>query len=405
MNISRTYRHLFVVVTLAALLVGAIAISILYTSAGAGRPAVPLLIPGLALLLLAPLAGLGASALFLRDLHRDAENLPYHSKTFQTLAETAREGIVLADSRGKIEFVNAALEKLFGYAPGELLGESVRRLMPEEYRHEHDDYMQRYLDTGEARIIGTGRQLTAIDKSGVRFPIYLSIGDIDTGSRRLFAGVILDLSEQKEMQREILEIPINEQRRIGQELHDGLGQQLTGLGMLATSLLNKASKPDYELAAQLARGLQEAVSQVRALSRGLVPSDIDAGDLIHALEVLVDNLRRQTGLDITLEVRERLGILDNNCTMHLYRVAQEAINNAIKHAGASHIQVIIGHDGNRGMLEIRDDGSGFAAAQENNGGLGLRLMKYRCGLIDAELNVESAPAEGSDIKCYFALDY
>ncbi len=404
MKTSRAFRHLFAIVTLAALLVGGLVISMLYLTAGESRSAISWLLPGLAVLLLAPLAGLGASALYLRGLDSDEQTLPYHSKIFQILAETAREGIVVADTSGKIEFVNAAAESLFGYARGELLGESVTRLMPEEYRHSHDDYIQRYLDTGVARIIGIGRQLTAIDRHGTRFPIYLSIGDIDTGRRRLFAGLILDMSKQKELQREILEIPINEQRRIGQELHDGLGQQLTGLGLLATSLLNKASKPDYELAAQLAKGLQEAVAQVRALSRGLVPVDVEAGDLFHALRELVDNLRRQTGLDISLEIREHVHILDNSCAMHLYRIAQEAINNAIKHAGAGLVQVSIGREGNLGLLEIRDDGSGFEPGKENSRGLGLRIMKYRCGLIDADLKVESAPAEGCAIKCYFALN-
>ena len=390
--------------TLAILLVGGIALSTLYIFIGESRSEIAFPLAGLALLLLAPLAGLGVSALILRDLQRDAQNLPYHSQTFQTLAQTAREGIVLADSHGKIEFVNAAVELLFGYTHGELLGKSVECLMPEEYRSAHGGYMQRYLETGVAQIIGTGRQLTALDKNGRRFPIYLSLGDIDTGSRRLFAGVILDMSEQQELQREILEIPINEQRRIGQELHDGLGQQLTGLGLLAASLLNKASRPEYELAAQLARGLQEAISQVRALSRGLVPVDVKAGDLIHALEDLVDNLRRQTGIDISLKARERVEIVDNSCAMHLYRIAQEALNNAIKHADASHIQVTIGRDGNRGLLSIRDDGAGFDPQRENPRGLGMRIMKFRCGLIDAELNVESAAAEGCVIKCYFALE-
>ena len=404
MKPSRASGRLFVIVTLAALLVGAITILIIYVFPAQDRSDAVLLTSGLLLLLLAPLAGLTVSALSLHPPNQEPQDLPYQSQIFRILAEAAREGIVLADTAGSIEFVNPAMEQLFGYEQGELLGKSVERLMPEEYRSVHGGFMQRYLQSGEGRIVGTGRQVTALDSKGRRFPIYLSIGDIDTGSRRLFAGVILDMSEQQELQREILEIPINEQRRIGQELHDGLGQQLTGLAMLATSLLNKASKPDYELAAQLAKGLQEAVSQVRALSRGLVPVDVEAGDLIHALESLVDNLRRQTGLDISLQVSSPLNIRDSSCAVHLYRIAQEALNNAIKHAGASRIRVVIGREGNRGLLSITDDGSGFDPQQESTAGLGMRIMKYRCELIDARLDVETPPAEGCRIKCYFALD-
>jgi two-component system CheB/CheR fusion protein len=388
--------------SLTSLLVGAIVLSILCFGIDdpAGNPF--FLLAGLTVVVLALLAGVFGGALFMRNLGRLGQTTLYHSEAFQILAETMREGIVLADIHGRIEYVNPALEKLFGYARGELLGESVERLMPEEYSTQHEEYMQRYLDSGEASIIGAGRQLTALRKNGERFPIYLSIGDINTSLRRLFAAVILDMSEQQRLQREILEIPISEQRRIGQELHDGIGQQLTGLGLLATSLLNKASKPDYELAAQLATGLRDAISQVRALSRGLVPIDVDPGHFVNALENLVDNVRMRTGLDVYLKVREPVRIPDDVNAMHLYRIAQEALNNAIKHADASRIELAIGIEDNRGYLSVHDDGTGFDTLQEDSDGLGLRIMKYRCGLIDAKLIVTSSADEGCEIKCYFA---
>jgi len=400
----RTFAFLFAIITLTALLVGAIAVSVLYIDFGIPETRAHFLLAGSCVLILALLAGVGGSALFMLTLRRLGRTMLYRSEAFQTLAETMREGIVLADIHGTIEYVNPAVEKLFGYARGELLGESVERLMPKEYSSAHPGYMRRYLDTGKPRIIGTGRQLTAMHKSGKRFPIYLSIGDIDTSLRRLFAGVILDMSEQQQLQREILEIPISEQRRIGQELHDGIGQQLTGLGLLATSLLNKASKPDYELAAQLARGLQDAISQVRALSRGLVPIDVDPGHFVDALETLIDNLRMQTGLDIYMKVREPVRIPDNVTAMHLYRVAQEALNNAIKHADAGRIELAIGIDDSRGYLSVHDDGTGFDPMPGESDGLGLHIMEYRCGLIDAELTIATSADEGCEIKCYFAQD-
>ena len=193
-----------------------------------------------------------ASRLFFRISRPIEQAIDQQAETFQTLAQTSREGIVIASTTGVIQFINPAIEKLFGYARRELIGESVKCLMPREHSLAHDGYMKNYMQTGVARIIGSGRQLTALRKDGTRFPIYLSIGDINTSHARLFAAVIVDISEQQQLQREVLEIPVNEQRRVGQELHDGLGQQLTGLGLLATSLLNKASKPEHELAAKLA---------------------------------------------------------------------------------------------------------------------------------------------------------
>ena len=364
----------------------------------------PFIHAGLTALTLTVLIIFIASRLFFRVSRPLEDMLDRQSETFSILAQTAREGIVIADTHGIIEYVNPAVEKLFGYRAQELLGTSVKRLMPRDQAAAHDGYMNHYLETGQGRIIGTGRQLVARRKDGSRFPIYLSIGDIETQHARLFAGVILDLSEQQQLQREILEIPISEQRRIGQELHDGLGQQLTGLGLLATSLVNKASKPEYELAKRLERGLQEAISQVRALSRGLVPVEIDAEGFNSALQLLVREVRASSNLAVNLSLSERLRIQDNTSALHLYRIAQEAINNAIKHSQATRIEVSLGLERERGCLTVRDDGVGFDTTNDKTQGLGLRIMRYRCGLIDAELKVNSDSKAGTEVRCYFPVE-
>ena len=346
-----------------------------------------------------------ASRLFFR-LSRPIEDIiDQQAETFRTLAETTREGIIIASTHGTIQFANRAAEQLFGYRPGELHGMSIKSLMPGDLASRHDRYVQRYLQTGFARIIGIGRQLVAQRRDGSQFPIYLSIGDIHTSHARLFAGVILDMSEQQRLQREILEIPVKEQRRIGQELHDGLGQQLTGLGLLATSLVNKASKPEYQLATQLAAGLQQAITQVRALSRGLMPVDVDAEGFIAALENLVAEVRSRCNIPVNLAVHERIRIVDNSSALHLYRIAQEALNNAIKHADADHIDVHVGRSGKRGCLSIHDNGRGLDSAVERDPpGLGLRIMKHRCGLIDADCEIISSAEHGTEVRCHFPIE-
>ena len=152
--------------------------------------------------------------------------------------------------------------------------------MPSPHRERHDDYITTYLKSGIKNIIGTGRQLVGRRKDGSQFPMYLSVGEIHLTHTHLFAGLIMDMSTQQRLQREVLAIPAREQQRIGEELHDGLGQQLTGLSLLAQSLLNKATKPEHELANQIASGLQEALAQVRAVSRGMIPIQIYADGLI-----------------------------------------------------------------------------------------------------------------------------
>ncbi len=345
-----------------------------------------------------------ASRVFFRVSAPIQHAIDRNAETFLTLAETTREGIILADTRGVIEFVNPAAERLFGFRHGELIGEPLTRLMPPEHAAAHDGYVRNYLQTGVGKIIGIGRQLTAMRKDGTRFPIYLSIGDIRTSSARLFAGVILDMSEQQQLQREILQIPVSEQRRIGQELHDGLGQQLTGLGLLATSLVNKASKIEHDLARRLADGLQDAIAQVRALSRGLMPVDVDAEGFRSALQTLIDDIRAHSRIAIELVIDQPVRITDNNRAMHLYRIAQEAVNNALKHADAQRIEVRLGIDGNRGFMAIRDDGRGFDRERALGDGLGLRIMQHRCGLIDAQFTLTTSPGDGTEIKCHFPIE-
>jgi len=345
-----------------------------------------------------------ASRLFYRIARPIEEAIEQQAETFKTLVDTSREGIILADIDGKIEFVNPAAERIFGYHQDELLGVPLTRLMSDQHGVVHDGYIESYLRSGIGKIIGTGRQLIAIRKDGSRFPIHLSIGDIKLSHTRLFAGVIMDISEQQQLQRKILEIPVEEQRRIGQELHDGLGQQLTGLGMLATSLLNKASKPEHELASKLADGLQQAIAQIRAISRGLMPVDMDAAGFMNSLENLVDEIRTQTSISIRFSIDEKVHFSDNTSAMHLFRIAQEAINNAIKHSNASQIRVTLGVEKSRGRLSISDNGSGMQASVGDNKGLGLRIMEHRCGLIDAELIFKSSKSQGTEVRCLFSIE-
>lgn len=344
-----------------------------------------------------------SSRLFIKIAQPINQQIEQQAETFRTLAETASEGIILINTKGIIQYLNPAAEAMFGYPHGDLIDQSVNRLMSRSLRNHHDGFINNYLETGFKKIIGSGRQLVGQRKNGSQFAFYLSIGDINLEHTRLFAGVLMDLSEQQKLQREIMEVPVREQRRIGLELHDGIGQQLTGLGMLATSLLNKASKPEYQLATQLASGLQETLSQVRALSRGLVPIEIDATGFNQSLKNLTNDIRRQSRLMVTLNIEDDIEFTDNDLVMHLYRIAQEALNNAVKHANASEVRVNIRMDGENCLLEIIDNGQGISDKRDNFEGLGLSIMKYRCSLFEGDLEVASPETGGTRICCRFPI--
>ena len=344
-----------------------------------------------------------AGGLFFRITQPIAQQIAQQAETFRTLAETSREGIILIDVQGKIQYINPSAETMFGYQRGELTGQCLNRLMPESMSRQHDQFIENYLETGVGKIIGIGRQLVGLRKDCTQFPMYLSIGDINLKHTRLFAGVIMDISEQLQMQREIMEVPVREQRRIGQELHDGIGQQLTGLGMLATSLLNKATRPEHSLASQLATGLQETLTQVRALSHGLVPVEIDANGFTSALKNLTEEIQRQCHIPVIFEILDEIPFSNNDTVMHLYRIAQEALNNAIKHADSSQMRVSLKIEDNDGVLEIYDNGRGINNDVSNDDGLGLSIMKYRCSLFEGEIKIIPAADGGTRVCCRFPL--
>src|SRR5215208_3637213 len=195
------------------------------------------------------LVGLTKSQRSVREaVHETAERL-------RAILETAVEGIITIDARGTIESLNPAAERLFGYAAVELIGKNVKALMPSPYRQEHDSYLANYMRTGHARIIGIGREVVGQRKDGSIFAMDLAVSEVKLHDRRLFTGFVRDITERKRLEQEILEISSREQRRIGQDLHDGLGQELAGIQLMAEVLerdLTKKSKRDATHARKIA---------------------------------------------------------------------------------------------------------------------------------------------------------
>jgi len=325
------------------------------------------------------------------------------AETFQILAKTAHESILMIDIHGVIQFVNPAAEILFGYKVNELTGKNIKLLMPSPHSELHDQYIKNYLKSGVKKVIGSSRQLLGERKDGTQFPMYISIGEVRLKHTHLFAGLILDLSTQQKLQREILAIPAREQQRIGEELHDGLGQQLTGLSMLAQSLLNKSSTAEHKLANQLASGLHEALTQVRALSRGLMPVQIYADGFMISLQEITETIEQQCHIPIKLKIDDKVLLFDDATATHLYRIVQESLNNAIKHADASQIDVTLKIERDHGVLEIIDNGIGIPTDLRGSNGLGLNIMRHRCGLFNGEISINPADEHGTKVCCRFPI--
>lgn len=327
---------------------------------------------------------------------------------------TAADAIITIDSFGKIESVNAAATAMFGYSADELVGANVKLLMPEPYREEHDGYLARYRRTREKHIIGIGRELTAQRKDGTVFPIDLAVSEVD--HLNLFTGVIRDISLRKELQQQVLRTADEEQRRIGQELHDGIVQELTGLALFAATLAELLDRvplrDEHDLARikqtarKLSNGIVETNRHVQQLSHGIMPIHIDPEALRSALAELATATNEHRHVVCWFDCAEQFALPDDGTATQLYRIAQEAVNNALKHSRADAIRISLTKNRNVITLEVSDNGIGFdvAAANRDVGkgprhGFGLGIMRHRAGLIGGTLNVFCPATGGTTVKC------
>lgn len=338
---------------------------------------------------------------------RVEDALAESERRMRAIVDTASDAIITIGEKGLIDSFNPAAERMFGYSAEEAIGQNVSILMPAPYREEHDGYISRYLKSGEPRIIGIGRELTGRRKDGSTFPIDLAVSRLHDGTQDLFTGVIRDISERKTLQRELLTILSEEQRRIGQDLHDSVGQRLTGLGMLAASLattLREHSPADVKAASKLATGVEKTLDQIRKLSKGLLPVEVDAEGLKAALTELADTITHESGVHCDFDCKRPVPVEDNEHATHLYRIAQEAVTNALKHGKPRQVKISLAGDDKHIILSVRDNGKGISSEAWQAEGMGLKTMQYRAALIGATLSIDRVKTGGTLVTCRFVED-
>jgi len=208
--------------------------------------------------------------------------------------------------------------------------------------------------------------------------------------------------ERKRLEQQILEIGDRERRRIGQDLHDGLGQHLAGMELMMHALEQNMAPVSKSGAAQIGKiseHLREAIRQSKALARGLSPVELQANGLMSALEELATNAGSLFRADCTFRCPRPILISDNVAATHLFRIAQEAVTNAAKHGRARRIEIELRHEAGRLLVSVRDNGKGFDAKAQRGEGMGLSGMNYRAKLIGGSLTVEPAKGGGTMVTC------
>ena len=254
------------------------------------------------------------------------------------------------------------------------------------------------------RLARLAQSVEAFGHGQAATPETLHGGDEVAALSSKFAAMVRRLrereTEQVRLEREVLEISDNERRRIGHDVHDSLGQRLTAAALATNALAGALRKDAPALAGQaeeIGRELRDAITDARSISHGLAPVDLIDDGLMTALGRLADDTSRASNIRCIFECEPAVCVTNPEIAGHLYRIAQEAVANALKHASATEIRIGLARRDGSLLLEVEDDGEGFDNASVSGEGIGLRVMEYRARLIDASFEIGTAPAGGTRV--------
>jgi PAS domain S-box-containing protein len=299
---------------------------------------------------------------------------------------------------------NSATLHLLGYRHEEYVGHSIA-----EFHMDHgvaEDMLVRLLKNETLRNYEA--RLRARDGS-VRHVLINSNVRWEDGRFVHSRCFIQDITTRRNLEKELLNISDREQGRIGQDLHDDLCQQLAGIGLLSQvlgqNLERKNAKAEADRATQISKHLDDAIKHTRMLARGLAPVSLQAYGLPCALEELAVNTQHMFRIACEFVGDQSISVKDTANATHLYRIAQEAISNAIRHGKSSEVTVTLVPDGEYARLTISDNGQGFATKQrEQSKGMGLRIMNYRASMIGGSLDISRGDDKGTVVTCIFTRD-
>ena len=338
----------------------------------------------------------------LAEQQRTAElALRRSEEQYRNMFESVADAVLVLDFNLRILDVNPAACTKYGYAREAFIGTSVRSLsLPGKDPFTPDVLAQ----LAEGRSYITESVETPVD--GTHFDAEIRLSLFAYHGEAHILSLVRDITERRRLEREILEISGREQRRIGQDLHDELGQVLTGIGFRVAEVeqeLNKENHPWYRQVVELSGMIEQAIYQTRMLAQGLNPISVGAQNLTSALNHLVMQVEQMFGVQIHFEGSQPIHLDDEEAAIQVYRIAQEALSNAIKHAGAKRITLSVERTGSLVRLSIVDNGRGLPAPKDRGKGMGLRIMEYRARMIKGALQLQPNPETGTRVVCTFSI--
>ncbi len=336
-----------------------------------------------------------------RDIteHKQMEN---ELRLLAAIVRNSPDPITVQNFQGNIISWNHGAELVYGYSEAEALKMNICKIIPEHKRDEIAVLTEDLKKGKDIEIFSTQR----LTKDGRLVDILLTIIPVmdEAGKPYAIATNERDITEQKRLEKEVLSITERERKLISREMHDSMGNILTGIAVkskgLALNLKDKLSD-ESKGAAEISKLASKLITQMRRIIRTLYPVDIETGGIVPALQALAMNTQRLMGISCKFNCSEPVLINSHVEARQLYRIAQEAITNAVKHGKAKNIKVELTSDENTYILSVKNTGKNFPRVLKKKKGMGLRIMEHRAAMLGGDIDIRRADKGGTIVTCKF----
>ena len=364
------------------------------------------------------------AALFIRKVRREqrlTHALGEVSDRYQQTVDSVMDAIVGVDEDQRIILFNPAAEKMFGRTTEEVLGRSLAMLLPERYRAMHQTHVKGFRHSKTAsRAMAPLVAITGLHANGTEFPIESTISQTVVNGKSQQTAVLRDVTETRRAERELVEMnsqlrglsiaqeKIREQERgrIAGELHDDLGQQLTGLKLDVSWLSNRIKDgrlPERDKVDALRQHIDVAIASVRRIStelRPLILNDLGFGE---AVAWQAGEFSKRTGITVSLDLSGQDQVTGDDLSIALFRITQESLTNVARHSRAGHAIIDLSLNDDSLVLTIQDNGQGVDH-EHNTGGFGLLGMRERAKAIGGTFTLRNRPEGGAEVRIEIPLD-
>jgi two-component system, NarL family, sensor histidine kinase UhpB len=327
---------------------------------------------------------------------RDSEvRLRRSEELLRATTANAADTLVLVDTGLRVRFINKSVG---GMRIEEIIGCGIEVLLPDEARESVTDKLRHILDTGATATY----EFESSADDQVRYFENRAVLVRDDGIGTGISISIRDITERKRLEQEILDISGRERQSIGRDLHDGLGQELTGVALMLRGLssrLQQSCPEAMDSVDEIVGLVNRSIENARSLARGLLPVRSETGGLVFALRELASRSRDLYGLEVSCraEVWPELRLSETDAS-HLYRIAQEALTNSARHGHATRVDIFLLVTRSTFLLCINDNGEGFLPPTSPYSGMGLKIMQYRAGIIGASFEIALNEPRGTVVR-------